>query len=338
MSLVPLARSSAVVATASLASCAAVLALLVGAGPAQSAPSSEATRVLAISIDGLNVKALDRLGRAGAPNFHRLLREGASTRNARTERELTLTLPNHTGMLTGRRIAKDRGGHGVTWNDERPRITVQKSAGHRVGSVFGVVHRAGGRTALFSTKTKFSLCNRSWGHAIDRFRVDEHQGALVRSARRDLVRRNRAFTFLHVSLPDQAGHDHGFMSDEYVAAVRRTDVLLGRVLATIEKHRALARNLAVVLTADHGGDGPTHSDPRRFANYRVPFVVWGAGIPAGDLYDLNADYENPGRGRPTYAGAQPVRNADVANLSTDLLGLGAVPGSELDAAQDLDVR
>lgn len=338
MSLGTLARSSAAVATACVASCAAALALVVGAGPAQSARAGDPTRVLAISVDGLNVAALERLGRADAPHFHRLIAEGASTLNARTERELTLTLPNHTGMLTGRRVAKERGGHGVTWNVDRPTMTVQKAAGHRVSSVFTVVHAAGGSTALFSTKTKFSLFDRSWDRGIDRFRVDEHQNALVRSARRDLVARDREFTFLHLSLPDRAGHEYGFMSPQYVDAVRTTDVLIGKVLATIENDPTLARNLTVVLTADHGGDGRDHSDPRDFANYRVPFVVWGAGVPAGNLYDLNPDYVDPGTGRPTYAGAQPVRNGDVANLATDLLGLGAVPGSALNAAQDLDVR
>jgi hypothetical protein len=337
MSLVSLARLSARV-VAPVAAAAAAIALLAGPGPATAAPTGEATRVLAISVDGLNVEALERLGHEGAPNFHRLIEEGASTLNARTEREQTITLPNHTGMLTGRRIAKDLNGHGVTWNDDRPRATVQKGAGHPVASVFSVVHRAGGTTALFSTKTKFSLFNRSWDTAIDRFRVDEHQRALVRSARRDLVEHRRDFTFLHMSLPDQAGHEYGFMSDSYVDAVRLTDVLLGRVLATIESDPALAEGLVVILTADHGGDGPDHSDARRIENYRVPFLAWGASVPAGDLYALNPDYVNPGDGRPTYAGPQPVRNADVANLATDLLGLGAVPGSELDAAQDLDVR
>jgi hypothetical protein len=342
MSLVSLARLSAPV-VAPVAAAAAAFALLVGPGSAAAVPIGDAapgdtTRVLAISVDGLNVKALERLGHEGAPNFHRLLEEGASTLNARTEREQTITLPNHTGMLTGRRIAKDLNGHGVTWNTDRPRMTVQKGAGHRVASVFSVVHAAGGSTALFSTKAKFSLFNRSWDTAIDRFRVDERQLALVRSARRDLVEHRRDFTFLHVSLPDQAGHEYGFMSDSYVDAVRRTDVLLGQVLATIESNPALAEDLAVILTADHGGDGPNHSDARRLANYRVPFLAWGANIPAGDLYALNPDYVNPGDGRPTYDGPQPVRNADVANLATDLLGLGAVPGSELDAAQDLDVR
>ncbi|MBB6626799.1 alkaline phosphatase family protein [Nocardioides sp. KIGAM211] len=349
MSRAPHLRSSAVAVATSL------LVLVGGACSAATtdqaaAPATPVTpgqpagavtpRVLAISVDALNPAAIRQLGRDGAPTLHRLLDEGASTLNARTEREQTITLPNHASMMTGRRIEASRGGHGVTWDDDRPRSTVQQAAGHAVASVFTVVHRAQGTTALFSTKPKFSLYERSWARAVDEFHVDENQAALVRTARRDLVENARTFTFLHVSLPDRAGHAEGFMSPAYVAAVQRTDELLGTVVAAIEKHPRLAESLTVVLTADHGGaaGGTSHSAAGRLANYRVPFLVWGAGVTAGDLYELNPDYADPGRTRPSYAGTQPVRNGDVANLATGLLGLGAVPGSELDAEQDLDVR
>ncbi|MCW2793425.1 MAG: type phosphodiesterase/nucleotide pyrophosphatase [Nocardioides sp.] len=341
MSRVNLVRSSATaLATALLVTTGgACHAASQPAGPS-SAPAPAArgtsTRVLAISIDGLNVSAIRQLGHDGAPAFHRLLDEGASTFNARTEVEQTVTLPNHPGMLTGRRIDKRKGGHGVTWDDDRPRTTVQKAAGHAVASVFTRVHQAGGATALFSTKTKFSLYQRSWPKAIDRFTVDENQKALVRKARQDLVDATRQFTFLHVSLPDRTGHASGFMSPAYVDAVKRTDHLIGTVLRTIEDHASLSDDLVVVLTADHGGKGASHSDRTKLYNYRVPFLVWGPGVTADDLYALNPDYVDPGKRRPSYAGAQPVRNGDVANLATDLLGLAAVPGSELDARQDLD--
>jgi len=72
------------------------------------------TKVVVVSIDGLMPRAIRELGREGTPNLHRLIAEGASTLNARTERELTITLPNHTGMVTGRRISAAHGGHGVT--------------------------------------------------------------------------------------------------------------------------------------------------------------------------------------------------------------------------------
>ncbi|MEZ5096901.1 MAG: alkaline phosphatase family protein [Nocardioides sp.] len=87
---------------------------------AEAAPKATAiTRVLLISVDGLNPTAIKDLGRSQAPTFYRLIDEGATTLNARTEYEQTETLPNHTGMVTGRRITASRGGHGVTWNDDR---------------------------------------------------------------------------------------------------------------------------------------------------------------------------------------------------------------------------
>jgi hypothetical protein len=68
----------------------------------------------------------------------------------------------------------------------------------------------------------------------------------------------------------------------------------------------------------------------------VPFLTWGKGVEAADLYALNPDYKKPRRKRPGYAAArQPVRNGDVANLALDLLGLRAVPGSTIGTAQDL---
>ena len=164
------------------------------ATPVTTVPSGSISRVVAISIDGLNPHAITELGTAGAPTFHRLMREGAYTLDARTEREQTRTLPNHTGMLTGRRIDARRGGHGVTYNtDIGRRRTVHSSAGEYVSSVFDVVHDHGGRTALFATKTKFALYQRTWntdggpdrvgaddGRAkIDRFVVDTDDARLV---------------------------------------------------------------------------------------------------------------------------------------------------------------
>ncbi|WP_244929607.1 alkaline phosphatase family protein [Nocardioides sp. W7] len=307
--------------------------------PAPVARADAGARVLAISVDGLNPAAIRRLGPTRAPVLTRLLAEGAATLNARSSRELTITLPNHTTMVTGRRIAKSSGGHGVTWNDDLAGRTVHGAAEHRVSSVFSVVARAGGESAVFAGKTKFSLFDRSWPAAVDRSTIDTDPVALVRAARADLRRADRELTFLHLALPDKAGHDAGFMSTRYLDEVARTDRLLGRVVRTIERTPALAEHLTLVLTADHGGRGADHGDRMRLANYRIPFVVWGAGVTAGDLYALNPQRADPGHGRPSYdARRQPVRNGDLANLVTGLLGLPAVPGSEFDDGQDLVVR
>lgn len=324
---------------AAILSAVAALATLVPAAPEVSAPPAPPEHhVLAISVDGLNVAAIRQLGPEGAPTLHRLLDEGAGTLNARTELEQTVTLPNHTGMVTGRRIAAPRGGHGVTWNEDRPGTTVQRAAGHPVASVFSVVHRAGGDTALYSTKEKFEIFERSWPRAVDTVTIDERHGRLVAAARADLLDGAATFTFLHVSLPDQAGHEHGGMSEQYVAAVARTDRQLARVVGAVEEG---PDELTVLLTSDHGfADGETsHSARTDPANFTVPFLVWGDGVEPADLYDLNPGRRDPDARRPSYAaGRQPVRNGDLANLAAALLGLDHVPGSRFGADDPLRVQ
>ncbi len=117
--------------------------------------------MVAISVDGLNPDAIRELGPERAPSFHRLLDEGAGTLNARTAVEMSVTLPNHTGMLTGRRIER-KTGHHVDFNEDN-HSDVHTEAGAYRSSLFDVVHDRGGRTALYASKDKFALFDRSWG-------------------------------------------------------------------------------------------------------------------------------------------------------------------------------
>ncbi|QBR93841.1 alkaline phosphatase family protein [Nocardioides euryhalodurans] len=327
-----------------------VTALVLGAGPTPASAQPEpgvgatapaTTKVLLISVDALGSRSVRALGPARAPTLHRMLAEGVGTLEARTARELTETLPNHTSMVTGRRVDDSHGGHGVTWNDERLRPrTVQAAAGHRVGSLFGVVDSRRRDPALFTGKRRLLLFERSWPAAIDRVVLRQSNARLVRMARHDLVTRRRALTMLHLTLPDDVGHEQGFGSPAHLRAVARTDRLLGRLLRAILSRPRLREHLTVVLTSDHGGWGTDgHGAPADPANFRIPFLVWGAGVARGeDLYDLNHERRDPGRRRTSYGDRrQPVRNGDAANLVTELLGLGSVPGSQFDRHQRLDV-
>lgn len=304
-----------------------------GAAPA---PQASATRgavtnqVLAISLDGFNVNVLNRLRKKGAPNLFRLFRTGASTKNARTQIEMTVTLPNHSSQITGRPIEIGNGGHGVTWNSDLKNRTIQSHGAGDIESVFTTVHDAGRTTALFATEKKFSLFKRSWPDAINRSTiVQDGDRDVTAAARRDLLRRNRGFTFLHLGAMDEAGHAHGWMSRKYRRAARLVDEQLGILLRTIRQTPRLS-DVTVILTADHGGrPGATnHSDATDYFNYRVPFLFWGAGVDSGDLYTMNPTYADPDVGRPLFdADPQPIRNGDLANAALSLLGLGPVPGS-----------
>lgn len=296
--------------------------------------------VVAISVDGLNSAAITRLGRARLPNLHRMIYDqGAATLNARSQVEMTVTLPNHTSMVTGRPILRTLHGHGVTWNDDSVKRSVQAAAGHDVSSVFEQVARAGGRTAVYATKTKFRTFERSWPSAISKNVImKEKNGAVTKALRDDLARAPRAFSFLHLGLPDQMGHAYGWMSAKYLQALEYVDTLVGTVMTQVARDPDLRNGVVLVLTSDHGGvpGSRSHSDTTTIQDYRVPFVIWGAGVQHRGLYALNPGRRDPGATQPALsASAQPIRNGEVANLSLDLLGLGPVPGSRWDRAQDL---
>lgn len=356
---------SLVVSTAGLTGCQSPTTTSVSAVPIPVAPAAGSAasasnrssaddaidRVLVISVDGLNPKAITQLGAAGSPAFHRLMREGAWTFNARTLWGNTSTLPNHTAMFTGRRIDVRRGGHGVRFDADNGK-TVHQAAGHYVPSAFDVVHDHGGQTAMYSAKPKFAFYRRTWntnggtdrvgkdnGRAkIGTVDIDRSNTRMVRRLNAELKEDPATFTLLHFSLPDAAGHQHGFMGRQYVKAVQKTDALLGSVLDTVASQTSLRKHMLVVLTADHGGKKGSHGDARQLQNYRIPFMAWGPGVPQGrNLYALNPTLRDPGTARLNYRGKQPIRNGDVANLVTDVLDLPRVPGSEFNRYRTLDL-
>ena len=314
-------------------------------------PPDSIEHVIQVSVDGLNPDAITQLGAAGAPAFHRLAAQGASTLNARTVVERTRTLPNHTSVMTGRPVA-GTSGHQVTFNEDNG-STLAATAGSYVAGVFDTVHDHGGSTALYSGAPKLDFLERSWNGtngAVDTIGVDNGRdkidtylrgaGSVTTSALLNQLATNpKTFNFIHLAATDSAGHQYGFMSSQYLNAVKEIDTHIGQILDAVAGNPALAGNTVVIVSADHGGLGLSHEDPTVVANFRIPFFAWGEGVAAGaDLYALNADRANPGTTQPAYTAAlQPIRNADSTDLVTELLGFGPVPGSTINANQSLDI-
>ena len=126
-------------------------------------------QVIAISVDGLRPKEIQDLGQEKLPNFYRFRNEGAWTDNARTNVTITLTLPNHTSMLTGRGAADVDGlgqGHRQSINTYVGGTLHQNIGGEHMASVFDVVHDNGLRTSLRANKSKFDLFKASY-QAVD---------------------------------------------------------------------------------------------------------------------------------------------------------------------------
>ena len=318
--------------------------------------ASRATYVIQISVDGLRPDAISALGSSALPNFHRLRRQGAFTDNARTDPDHTVTLPNHTCLLTGLGVAGPSG-HNWTYNDVMTEDqTLAVNRGSYVPGVFDVVHDRGLRTGLFASKDKFSIFVRSWNatngapdligadngrNKIDVSELNPDTTALVGSLITNMLARPFHFVFLHYANTDNKGHSDGWNvapGTPYSDAVRQMDTHLGALFAMVDGSVQLSNRTAIILTADHGGVNYDHDDVLVEANYTIPFYVWGPAVTPGvELYVVNPSRrDNPGPARPDYSALpQPVRNGDAANLALRWLGLPSVPGSTINADQSL---
>ncbi len=321
--------------------------------------------VIHVSVDGLRPDAITNLGATDVPNFYRMRTEGAFTDNARTDYDMTVTLPNHVTQMTGRGVG-GAAGHGWTSNsDPAAGQTLHTNKGSYVAGVCDVVHDNGLRTGVYASKTKFSLFDTSWNAVngalditgpdngrdkVDTYLYNGNTATLTTTLVNHMKANPFSYAFLHLTDPDSVGHSSGWNpapGTPYSNIIKTMDGRLGAIFAMIDGDVRFQSRTAVILTADHGGYGYDHSNAAQRENYTVPFYVWGPGVPAGgDLYAMNPTTRlDPGTGRPPYPGSirppsparQPIRNGEAANLALDLLGLGPVPGSTINALQDLYV-
>lgn len=58
--------------------------------------------------------------------------------------------------------------------------------------------------------------------------------------------------FLHLASPDRAGHDHGFISREYLGAVDTAEQHLHTILSAVRASPSLTQRTTMIVTSDHG--------------------------------------------------------------------------------------
>ena len=268
-----------------------LLGAVLGAGAAPQ------RHVVVITFDGLRP---DAIAAAPARQVAALAAAGRSTLAARAAAPPE-TLPNHISMATGLSPA----GHGVTTNRE---------LAHPLGrpTLFTAVREAGGRTALYYGKAKLAVLAPVAGADVQhgpapgdtRWR-DGASASLAERFAADFARERFALAWIHLREPDLAGHKSGWMSPDYLAAVREADAALGVIVGAID---ASGLPTTVILTADHGGEGTQHWG-RQAHDWLVPWICAGRGIAPGEL-------------------GAAVRTLDVAATALAVLGLPALPGNE----------
>ncbi len=316
--------------------------------------------VIHISVDGLRGDLLGKLmekdERREFSAFKRLIEEGAGTLNARTDFTHTNTLPNHACMLTGRPVLQPEGQpdtihHGLTLNSTPEEGKTLHNAGNikldYVASVFDVLHEKGLSAAIFASKKKFIIYSRSYPEKIARYHYESTEemistaSSMHQTFMAEMKEKKFRYAFVHYRDPDSSGHEKGWGSEEWNHSMKRVNGYLEEILQLVDSEESFRGRTYIILTSDHGGYETDHEDAGRVEAYTIPFFVWGPDVAKGkDLYQLNTKTrKDPGTARPDYnEKLQPIRNGDSGNLALKLLGLGPVPGSTINAEQDLGVR
>ncbi|MBP9855545.1 MAG: alkaline phosphatase family protein [Candidatus Omnitrophica bacterium] len=302
--------------------------------------SAQVNHVVLVSLDGFKPDAISQFEKE-LPHFHRLMTEGSYTLNARTDVNYTVTIPNHTCMLTGRRVAGENG-HRVTVNGQTNK-TVHQLNGQYVSSIFDVLSQHGLSSTMAASKLKFDIFSKSY--PITKTHItDQDDGQTLQYVLEQLKTDPPAFFFVHFSNLDATGHAEGWSVDgssSYMKAVFKIDEYLGQLMDEIELLNAKEESTVLIITTDHGGINKSHENALNKKNYTIPFFLWGKNVPWGkDLYELNQDARmNPGEKQIQYENSkQPIRNGDAGNLALHLLGLECIPQSTINCSSPLVVE
>ncbi len=201
--------------------------------------------VLVIGIDGLGGIFL---GGIDTPVLDGLIAEGVSTMTMQNALP-TMSAPNWMSMIAG--SSPDQ--HGVFsngWSPGDSQPTPTFFAVVREGSPaakIGIFHDWGDFDELVEPGVASHI--ESPGDEV------ETTAAALAWMKAELPE----LLFVHLDHVDHAGHFHSWGSDDYVEAVESADVLVGEMLAALEES-GMAPYTAIVLSADHGGEGLSHGD------------------------------------------------------------------------------
>ena len=105
---------------------------------------------------------------------------------------------------------------------------------------------------------------------------------LTRATLAHLQENELDFTFLYFGYPDAAGHNHGWMSAEYMESMEQSWNCIQTVIETLG-----TEEYNFIITADHGGHDRTHGTQLP-EDMIIPIICYGKSFEAGKvLTDAN---------------------------------------------------
>lgn len=223
-------------------------------------------KVILISIDGMRP---DGMRACGNPFVAELERTCAYTYTAQSMVP-SVTLPCHFSMAHS--VTPSR--HGILTNTYVPQV-------RPVAGIFEQVKHAGGISAMFygwePLRDIASPGSLHYATYINAYQRESADTSLTDAAIRVIEESAPDFVFLYmVDTDEKGGHDHGWMSEEYLA---RIFTALDNAKRVVDR---FGDTYSIILMADHGGHDRSHGTAMP-EDMTVPLFFRGKAFTPGEI-------------------------------------------------------
>lgn len=225
-------------------------------------------KVLLILVDGMRPDALD-----GIPEMEALRKRSSYTLKGKTVVP-SYTLPCHMSLYH----SVDPSRHGTTTNTFAPQV-------RPIEGLCEVIRKKKLHTAFFYSWEQLRDVSRPDsltynvyvnGHYDIPYELVQRQIADV--TLQHLNRERVDFIFCYLGWPDNAGHRHNWMSEEYLRSVRESWKQIAEIM------EAAGDEYTVIVTADHGGHDRMHGTNLP-EDTTIPVFFCGPDFEAGKELD-----------------------------------------------------
>lgn len=226
-------------------------------------------KVVLILADGMRP---DGMMACGHPEVEFLRANGKSTLEATTVMP-SVTLPCHMSLIHS--VDPER--HGVSTNTFAPMV-------RPITGLFEQLRKFEKKNAFFYSWGELKDLHKPSSLADSRYMSgQQHDWADITDKLTDaavayIQSDDPDFLFLYLGETDEVGHKYGWMSEEYLAAVRHAFDSIERV------RKAMPEGSVLMVTADHGGHDRIHGTDMK-EDTTIPFLAYGPGYAAGTVFD-----------------------------------------------------
>lgn len=226
--------------------------------------------VILIGSDGFGAYAFDK---AKVPNLRMMMKDGAYSLKARSVLPSSSAV-NWASMIMGSGPEL----HGYTeWGSKTPELPSRfVGKDNMYPTIFSVIDEQMPNERMGVSYTWGGI-----GYLFEKSIVDLNYNGLsdektIEKAMNFFLKEKPALTFIHLTHPDNEGHEIGHDTPEYYAAVEKVDSQIGEIINTLKKN-SMMDDTVIIFSADHGGVDKGHGG-KTLLEVEIPWIIYGKNI------------------------------------------------------------